>query len=67
MLFLRTPFTVAQFADFQGRTRMGVHSIVADPGFLDAERLDFRPSATSPIRTITGDGIPAGSRQRLKE
>jgi hypothetical protein len=67
MLFLRTSFPAAQFADFQGRTRMGVHSIVADPGFLDAERLDFRLSADSQARTITGDGIPAGSRQRLKE
>jgi len=65
MQFLRTRFTAAQFADFQKRTQMDTHSIVAEPEFLNAEGLDFRLSAGSPARRVAGDGVPAGSGQRL--
>ena len=65
MLYLRTPFTVDQFADFQRQTHLDVHSIVADPGFVSAEARDFRLSPASPARTVTDDGRPAGSGKRL--
>jgi hypothetical protein len=65
--FLRTSFTAAQFPDFQNRTQMDAHSIVAAPGFLQAGELDFRLSAGSPARTVVGDGIPAGSGRRLEK
>ncbi len=67
MQFLRTPFTAVQFADFQKRTQMDIHSIVADPGFLNADGLDFRLSPGSPARTVAGDGFPAGSGRRLEQ
>jgi hypothetical protein len=65
--FLRTSFTAAQFADFQKRTQMDTHSIVSDPGFLEAAGLDFRLSPGSPARPNAGDGGPAGARQRLEK
>ncbi len=67
MQFLRTAFTAAQFTDFQNRTHTDAHSIVANPGFLHAEGLDFRLSLNSPARTMTGDGTPAGSSLRLEK
>ena len=66
MQFLRTPFSAAQFADFQQRSHLDAHSIVAEPGFLDAGRLDFRLSDNSPARTVTAESAPAGSRRRLE-
>ncbi len=65
--FLRRPFTAAQFADFQGRTQMDAHSIVAEPQFLNADRLNFRLSPGSPAHTVAGDGNPAGSSKRLEK
>jgi hypothetical protein len=67
MQFLRTPFPAAQFADYQKRTRMDAHSVVAEPQFLNPEGLDFRLSPGSPARTVTGDGLPAGSSKRLEK
>jgi hypothetical protein len=67
MLFLRTPFPAAQFADFQTRSQMDAHSIVAEPGFVNARALDFRLAPTSPARAIADDGIPAGSSKRLEK
>jgi hypothetical protein len=66
MQFLRTPFTAAQFADFQKRTPMDAHSTVAEPQFVNVEGLDFRLSPGSPARTVADDGLPAGSSQRLE-
>jgi len=65
--FLRTRFTAAQFADFQKRTQMDAHSIVAEPRFLNAEELDFRLSPDSPARTVAEDSVPAGSSRRLEK
>ena len=67
MQFLRTPFTAAQFADFQKRTHMDAHSIVAEPEFLNAEVLDFRLSPGSRARTVVSEGLPAGSSKRLEK
>jgi hypothetical protein len=67
MQFLRTSFTATQFTDFQKRTQMDAHSIVAEPGFLNAERLDFHLSAGSPARAVAGDGVPMGSGKRLEK
>ncbi len=65
--FLRTAFMAAPFTEYQKRTQMDAHSIVADPGFLNAERLDFRLSPNSPAGAVAGDGIPAGSSLRLEK
>ena len=65
--FLKSEFTPGQFADFQKQTRLGLHSVVADPKFLDAGRLDFRLAADSPAGKLGGDGAPAGARHRLEK
>jgi len=67
MQFLKTRFTAAQFADFQKRTQMDTHSVVAEAGFVNPEGRDFRLSVNSPARTVAGDGIPAGSGKRLEK
>lgn len=67
MQYLRTAFTSVQFADYQKRTHLDAHSIVADPGFVDAEDLDFRLLPDSPARGVADDGRPAGSGQRLEK
>jgi hypothetical protein len=66
VLFLKTRFMPDQFADYQRQTRMDAHSIVADPKFVGAASLDFRLSDDSPARSLSSDGGPAGSRQRLQ-
>ncbi len=67
MQFLKTSFTAAQLADFQKRTQLEAHSIVAKPEFLNAEALDFRLSPGSPARTVVSEGLPAGSSKRLEK
>jgi hypothetical protein len=67
MRFLKTPFPAAQFADFQKRTQMDTHSMVAEPSFLNAEKRDFRLSPDSPARAVAGDGVPLGSEKRLEK
>ncbi|MFA5190674.1 MAG: right-handed parallel beta-helix repeat-containing protein [Verrucomicrobiia bacterium] len=67
MWFLKTKFAPSQFAEFQKQSKLDAHSIVADPGFVDADKLDFRLAPDSPARKCAADGGPAGSRKRLKE
>jgi hypothetical protein len=67
MQFLKKPFTAAQFADFQKQSHLDTHSMVAEPGFLHAERRDFRLSAAGAARTVAGNGNSAGAGRRLEE
>jgi hypothetical protein len=64
--FLRTPFPADQFTEFQKRTQRDLHSMVAEPAFVDAAQRDFRLSPGSPARAAAGDGVPAGSGNRLE-
>ena len=66
MVFLKTPFAPGQLAEFQKQSKLDAHSIVADPKFVNADKLDFRLAPDSPARTLANGG-PAGSRKRLKE
>jgi hypothetical protein len=65
--FLNTQFSPTQFADYQKRTGKDLHSIAADPKFVDPAKLDFRLSDDSPARSLAPDGSPAGARQRLEK
>jgi hypothetical protein len=65
--FLRTTFTPAQFAEFQRQTGLDSRSIVADPKFVNPDRLDFRLADDSPARSLSAEGGPVGSRKRLAE
>jgi hypothetical protein len=65
--FLRTPFPAAQFTEFQKRAQRDIHSMVAEPAFVDAAQRDFRLSPGSPARAAAGDGVPAGSGNRLEK
>lgn len=67
VVFLKTPFAPAQFAEFQKQSKLDAHSIVADPKFVNAAHLDFRLAPDSPARNLAGDGGPAGSRKRLQK
>jgi hypothetical protein len=65
MRFLNAQFAPTQLADFQRRTCMDAHSIVAAPKFVNAVHLDFRLAEDSPAKSLVGDGTPVGARQRL--
>jgi len=66
MVFLKTSFAPGQFAEFQRQSKLDAHSIVVDPKFVNADALDFRLADDSPARSISTEGGPAGSRQRLQ-
>jgi hypothetical protein len=66
MLFLKSTFPPAQFADFQRQSKLDAHSIVADPKFVNASTLDFRLADDSAARKLATDGGPLGSRRRLQ-
>ena len=66
MLVLKTPFAPGQFAEFQKQSKLDARSIVTDPKFVNADKLDFRLAPDSPARKLTDGGL-AGSRKRLKE
>lgn len=67
MLFLKSTFTPAQFADYQKQSRLDAHSFMADPKFVDAGKLDFRLADDSPARRGSTEGGPVGARKRQKE
>jgi hypothetical protein len=66
-VFLRTPFAPAQFTDYQKRTGLDAHSIVAEPKFVDRDGLDFRLADDSPARPLAGSGAPSRGRKRLEK
>lgn len=66
MLFLKTLFAPDQFAEFQRQSKLDARSIVADPKFVNASKLDFHLVPDSPASKLANGG-PAGSRKRLKE
>ena len=65
MLFLKTSFGPAQFAEFQTLSKLDTHSVAGDPKFVDAGQLDFRLAPDSPARRISTEGAAAGSRLRV--
>jgi len=58
MLFLKTPFAPAQLADFQKQSKLDAHSIVANPKFVNADKLDFRLAPIARANPCRG-GPPA--------
>ena len=58
MVCQKTQFTPSQFADYQKQTGLDTHSRLADPRFVNAAKLDFRPGA---------DIGPAGAQRRLQD
>ncbi|MBI5394279.1 MAG: right-handed parallel beta-helix repeat-containing protein [Verrucomicrobia bacterium] len=67
MLLLKSPFAPGQFAEFQTQSKLDAHSLVADPKFINADKLDFRLAPDSPARKLAAGGGPVGSRKRLRE
>ena len=67
VLFLKTPWSPAQFAEYQSRTKLDVHSLVADPQFVGAVARDVRLAPTSPALTLSATAGPVGARQRLRD
>lgn len=67
LLFCKLLFTPQHFKDYQSQTGLDVHSIFADPKFVNIQKLDFRLTEDSPARKISHEGIPAGSSKRLTE
>ena len=66
MVFLKMSFAPGQFAEFRQQSKLDAHSIVVGPKFVNADKLDFRLADDSPARSISTEGGPAGSRQRLQ-
>ena len=67
MLFLETRFDTPRFAEFQKSTRLDLHSIVADPNFVNRVAHDFRLADASQVRELGIAGGPLGSAKRLNK
>ena len=61
MLWGNTPFLPTQFADYQKKTGLDAHSIVAEPRFTNAAQRDYRLADDSPARTLSPTGGPVGA------
>ncbi|MBW4055876.1 MAG: right-handed parallel beta-helix repeat-containing protein [Proteobacteria bacterium] len=65
--FLKASYGSNQFTQFQEQANQDKHSMFADPKFVDINKLDFRLSANSPVRSLSIDGGPVGSLKRLQK
>ncbi|NQT52495.1 hypothetical protein HQ576_10610, partial [bacterium] len=50
-----------QFADYQKKTGLDAHSIVAEPRFTNAAQRDYRLADDSPARTLSPTGGSVGA------
>jgi hypothetical protein len=66
-LFLRKSFDSGQFAEYQRLSGMDSKSVVADPKFVAADKLDFRLAPDSPAGSLAAPGVPGGARKRLEK
>lgn len=66
-VFLRKSFSPAQFAEYQRASGMDATSVVSDPKFVAANKLNFRLADDSPARGLADSGVPAGARKRLEK
>jgi hypothetical protein len=60
-LWGQTSVGAAEFEAFRRQRGFDAHSIVADPGFVDAKARDYRLTTDSPARKLWDDGLPAGA------
>ena len=63
--FLKKSFYPGHFAQYQKHTMQDNSSLVADPKFININKLDFRLSTDSPVRRMFTDRHPIGSLKRL--
>jgi hypothetical protein len=52
---------VEAFAAFMHPRGLDLHSVLADPKFMDAARRDYRLAPDSPVRALAGPGKPTGA------
>lgn len=60
-LWGRTAVDADQFDAFRREKGFDLHSVVAEPGFVDAEARDYRLTPDSPARKLQHEGSPAGA------
>ncbi|HNS19337.1 MAG TPA: hypothetical protein PKH24_02505 [Sedimentisphaerales bacterium] len=60
-LWGQTSIGPAEFDAFRRQRGFDLHSIVAEPGFVDAKMRDYRLTAGSPARGLADNGSPAGA------
>lgn len=65
--FLENSWATGQFADYNERTGLDLHSVLTDPKLVNSSRRDFRPSPKKFVRKFSRDVGPLGAQERLKE
>lgn len=65
--FLKTSYGSDQFAQYQKQTKQDKRSLVVDPRFININKIDFRLSADSPVRSLSSNGSLVGASKRLQE
>ena len=61
VLWGRTSVGPDEFEAFQHQRGFDLHSLVAEPGFADAQGRDYRLTAESPVRRLVDGDSPAGA------